>query len=748
MGNLLIILKKIIFIFILSGIVLLFYACNKNEAPPSSSGSSGNTTNNTDSFSFETSQTVDVSVQIQSSALTPTPRVIKIYDNNPGTTGQLISTGLTDATLNYTSKVRIPTALDTVWIENQTVSNNVDIIREYKKVAVVTKKINYTFASLVPGGVHKAAQYNDPGCTTGCTKSITTAVSSFQIPNGGQVCLTASFNGSISFISTKSTTKLIVCGNDTINSLQSTGSGSLNIIVTQSGKLTLRTFSMSKVNITNYGTLNVTGGLTITKGLTVNNYGTANLTVLTNTEGNFNNYGVCNIYKSLMNGGTLLNQNLIQLNGNFTNNPASTFTNECKMDVLGSFQQNGIINNSGYILVFGDAQLNSNSTTNIFPQSNIEISNPSPSVKGELAIYGNVIGSTKGCGKITVNGNTNIYTSAIFTNQLDICDADGIEKSEIPLPSNVTLCKCFIPQSVCTPTSGTNALLDSDGDGVPDILDDFPNDATRAFTSYYPNIGTYGSLCFVDVWPALGDQAFNSLVVDFHYKIITNAKNEVVDIYGSFQPRAEGAGVDNSFLVALPVPPQNVDLIERTSTAVATPGIFDMNQIGYENGQLNNTVLLVVSSVYKYFNSQYYINVFTNTAFYQTDPITMHVQFKRPIPSTQLIPPYNPFLVAHQKRGVEVHMMNTPPTELATLSLFGTADDRSVLTKGVYYCSSTNLPWVLEIPEKFDYPVALKQLAIAYNKYSEWASSKGTKYKDWYKNKTGYRNATYVYIKK
>jgi LruC domain-containing protein len=749
MGNLTT-LKTFIFIFVLSGIALLFYACNKNEGPSSSGASSGTVVSNTDSFIFETMQTVDVTVQVQSSELTPTPRVIKIYDNNPGTTGQLISTGLTDATLNYITKVRIPTALDTVYVENQTATSNVDVIKEFTKVAVVAKKINCTFLKLVPVGMRKAAQYNDPGCSNGCTKSISTYVPSFQILNNEQTCLTAPFNGIISFTSTKGATKLVICGNDTINSLQSTSTGALNIIITQSGKLTLRTFSMSKVNITNYGTLSVTGALTITKGLTINNYGTANINSLINTEGTFNNYGTCNIYKSIMNSGTMLNQNLIQLSGNFTNSSTYTFTNECKMDILGSFQQNGVINNSGYISIFGDAQLNANSTTNIFPQSNIEISNPSPSVKGDLAIYGNVIGSTKGCGKITVNGNTSIYASAIFTNQLDLCDADGIEKSEITLPSNVTFCKCYIPQSACTPSSGSSTLLDSDGDGVPDILDEFPNDPTRAFTSYYPNNGTSGSLGFVDVWPALGDQAFNSLVVDFQYKIVTNAKNEVVDIYSTFLPRAEGAGTDNSFLVAIPVPPQNVEFIERTGTngTVSNTLSFDINQLGYENGQLNNTVLVVVNSVYKYFDSQFDINVYNNAPFYQTDPITMHVQFKKPIPSTQLIPPYNPFIVARQKRGIEVHMMNYPPTDLAIRSLFGTADDNSNFTSGVYYRSSTNLPWVLEIPEKFDYPIALKQLSSAYTKYGDWVSSKGTKYKDWYKNKTGYRNALNIYVKK
>lgn len=755
MGNL-ITLKKFFLIFVLSGITILFHSCTKNEGPNSSGSATNiNDIKISDKFSFETMQTIDVSVQVQSTEATPLPRVIKIYDNNPGTTGLLISTGLTDATLTYTAKVRVPATIDTVWIENLTVKNDVDIIREYKKVPVVSKKINYLFAMLLPGPSFKAAQYNDPGCSNGCTKLISNPVSSIPILDDEQACLTTSFNGDITVTSSKGTAKLVICGNDTIKSITVNGTGPLNIIVSNSGTLTLRAFTMSKVNITNYGTLNGTGGLTISKDLVINNYGTANFNALTITGGTLNNYSICNINKNITNDGTLFNQNLIRLSGNFTNkstNTASgTFTNECRMDVLGSFQQNGIINNKGYISIYGDVQLNANSTTNIFPQSNIEVSNPAPTVKGELAIYGDVTGSTKGCGKITVNGNTNIYSTAKFTSQLDLCDWDGIERTDITLPATVTQCKCYIPQTVCTPPSGDKPVKDTDGDGVPDILDDFPTDVSRAFTSYYPNIGTYGTLCFGDLWPSKGDQAFNSFVVDFQYRIVTNARNEVVDIYGSFIPRAEGAGQDNSFLVAFPVSPSSVEMIEGTKTfGTPSTATFDMNQLGYENGQLNHTVMLVVNSIYQYFNAQYYINVYTQEAFYPTgDPIVMHVQFKSPVPSSQLIPPYNPFLVANKKRGTEVHMMDHPPTDLATPSLFGMLDDRSDLTKGLYYRSVTNLPWVIEIPEKFDYPIARTQLAKAYPKYAEWAVSSGAKFKDWYKNKaTGYRNATYIYTKK
>ena len=40
---------------------------------------------------------------------------------------------------------------------------------------------------------------------------------------------------------------------------------------------------------------------------------------------------------------------------------------------------------------------------------------------------------------------------------------------------------------------------DSDGDGVIDNLDQFPNDATRAYVNYYPSKTTFGTLAFEDL---------------------------------------------------------------------------------------------------------------------------------------------------------------------------------------------------------------------------------------------------------
>ena len=699
-------------------------------------------------FNFETMQNVDISIQVQSAEARPTPHVIKIYDNNPGLTGQLITTGITDASLLYTAVLRIPATLDTVWVENITDSTTTPV---YVPVKVVAKKINYSFSMMTPVLNHKAGSINDPGCSSGCTRTVSTKVTSIQIDDNEQVCLTTHFNGSVAFNSSNGTGKLIVCGSDTISNITITGAGVPNIIVSSSGSLTLKSTSIAKLNITNYGNLYVINGFSVLKDRIFTNYGYAQADVLTVTNGTVNNYSTFNVTREIDNSGTILNSNTLQVAGVIVNNIGASLNNECKINVLGDFQHYGIFSNKGYMAVSGNVQFNTGSKTTLAAQSNLEIASPSPQVKGQIAINGDVTGPVKGSGKITVDGRTDILSNARFFNQIDICDADGIENLRITLPSTVTFCKSFIPATYCTPKSGNPVVADQDGDGVPDVLDEFPTNPDQAFTSYYPNKGTFATLIFNDLWPAENekDGSMNDFVVDFQYKIITNSKNQVVDIYGTFLPRAEGAAVDNAFAVALPVSPSDIQNVDGTKIyGPVAKNILNLTPQGYEAGHLNNTVFSVVNSVYNYYNAHYSINVWPMDTYYLSSAINIHVQFANPIPSSQLIPPYNPFLIHDSNRKYEVHLIDHPPTELLDIKLLGTVDDRSAANKGLYYRTMNNLPWAIEIPVSFDYPTAKTNIFNAYLKFSEWAQSGGTKSKDWYLNKPGYRNSTKIYPKR
>lgn len=61
--------------------------------------------------------------------------------------------------------------------------------------------------------------------------------------------------------------------------------------------------------------------------------------------------------------------------------------------------------------------------------------------------------------------------------------------------------------------------------------------------------------------------------------------------------------------------------------------------------------------------------------------------------------PYNPFLIAHGDRGVEIHLPLHPPTDLAQFSLFGTLDDDSIKTRWEIWLR-TKFINVITIPEK------------------------------------------------
>lgn len=738
---------------ILSAALLVFHACKSNEGQDSSSSSVATSKLIINSlFNFETMQNVDISIQIlQSSDTRPTLHLIKIYDNNPGTTkAQLISSGITDPSLLYIAVLRIPTTLDTVWVDNITVLTDSTVFHNYKPLPIIAKKINYSFTMMAPVLNRKVGSINDPGCSSGCTRTISNKVSTIQINENEQVCLTASFNGTVVFNSSNGTAKLIICGSDTISNITANGNGISNIIVSNSGSLTLRNIAMAKVNITNYGSFNATSGFNVLKDRIFTNYGYAQADVLTITNGTVNNYSTFNITREVDNSGTILNSNLLQVSGVIVNNVSSSINNECKINVMGDFQHYGNFSNKGYMVVSGNVQFNTGSKTTLSAQSNLEIASASPRVKGQISINGDVTGPIIGSGKITVDGRTDILSSAKFFNQIDIWVGNGIETMQITLPSTVTFCKSFIPATYCTPESGKPTVKDQDGDGVPDVFDDFPTNPDRAFTSYYPNNGTFATLCFNDLWPAknIYDGSMNDFIVDFQYKIITNSKNQVVDIYGTFRPRAEGAAVDNAFAVALPVPPSAIQNIEGTKIyGAAANNILTIMPQGYEAGHLNNTVFSVINSVYSYYNAHYSINVWPQEDFYANPEINIHVQFVTPIVSSQLIPPYNPFLIHNSNRKYEVHLIDHQPTELADTKLFGSVDDRSDITKGLYYRTVDNLPWVIEIPVSFDYPRAKINIFNAHLKYSEWAQSQGTKSKDWYLNKPGYRNSSLIYHK-
>ncbi len=290
----------------------------------------------------------------------------------------------------------------------------------------------------------------------------------------------------------------------------------------------------------------------------------------------------------------------------------------------------------------------------------------------------------------------------------------------------------------------TGPVKDSDGDGVNDKLDAYPNDPTRAYNVYYPNKTDWGTLAFEDLWPGMGDYDFNDLVLDYHFKSVLNASNKLVEFYTKYSVRAVGASLKNGFGLELGGDPSNVQSVTGTHY---TSNYVHNNANGTEQGQSKTVVVLFDNAFSMIGNSgSAFINTKEDVPYVQPDTSTLHVLYKNPVDvKTTGTAPYNPFMIVNGDRGKEVHLAGQKPTDLADPSIFGTMADATNPATGKYYQTASNLPWALDLPVSFAYPVETVDILNAYNHFAAWAESGGTQYSDWYKDLTGYRNSSNIY---
>jgi LruC domain-containing protein len=272
--------------------------------------------------------------------------------------------------------------------------------------------------------------------------------------------------------------------------------------------------------------------------------------------------------------------------------------------------------------------------------------------------------------------------------------------------------------------------VDADNDGVNDIDDEYPTDPNKAFNNYYPSKTGSASVAFEDQWPSKGDYDLNDLVVDYNYKVVTNAANRVVRVEGKFKPRAAGGVYKNGFGIEFPTLSSN---------------ITNMTGASLEAGQTNGVAILFNNSRTKFNNA---FNTVSTEPFQNVDTIAISFDLTTPIALTTFtLGSYNPFIYVDEVgkgRGFEVHLAGKAPTTLANKSIFGTSSDNTN-PPTVYYKTKNNLPYAINIPESFKYPKERVQIINAYNFFVNWAQSGGTSNTDWYKNTSGYRNNANIY---
>jgi LruC domain-containing protein len=288
--------------------------------------------------------------------------------------------------------------------------------------------------------------------------------------------------------------------------------------------------------------------------------------------------------------------------------------------------------------------------------------------------------------------------------------------------------------------------IDTDGDGIPDNLDDYPDNPDKAFDNFFFNEGNFGTLAYEDMWPFVGDYDFNDAVIDYNFNQVTNADNYLVEIKGIFILRAHGAYYHNGFGFQLPFDKSLVDNV--SGDLFVNGGLVSLDNRNLENNQEKPVVIVWEDGydVLPQMSGGIGVNTTPNIPFVVPDTLNITIALVEPVSLANTgIPPYNPFIFVDGQRDVEVHLVDKAPTDLANTDLFGTGADDSDAAADRYYKTVLNLPWAINIIEHFDYPNEKAEITETYLKFGDWAESNGNLYNNWWKDLSGYRNSDNIY---
>lgn len=265
-------------------------------------------------------------------------------------------------------------------------------------------------------------------------------------------------------------------------------------------------------------------------------------------------------------------------------------------------------------------------------------------------------------------------------------------------------------------------------------------------TNLFPANGP-GTLAFEDLWPGKGDYDFNDLVIDYQFEIQSDLTNHVVSMTGTFTVNAFGAALENGFGFQLPAT-VNQNNISATGSRL-TEGFITLNSRGLEEEQDRPTIIVFDNTFTQMQHPGIGTGVNTDPDAPYVDPVTIVITMQFEPGSTTLsnlnIGAFNPFLIVNKVRGHEIHLPNYTPTLKADPALFGMWEDASKPQQGKYYVTRNNLPWAINLYERFDYPKEKRDITHAYHKFVPWAVSGGNLFPDWYCNLPGYRNSQHIY---
>ncbi len=619
------------------------------------------------------------------------------------------------------SKITIPTYVTHVLLEYGNGADGIVVSVEGE-----TRLIKATLGNTLKSTNFTSLKATEPTLT--CDVTVTQNVTNLDINAGNVYCIESGTTITVAKVRFKGGTlhvkgKLIVS-----NQITAIGTNKGLLYISSTGEVDANKILFNKLSVfNNFGLVNITtGASTIATDLVFENYGTMNTIKIINQSEDFLNEGVLNVDGQFNNNAVAVNKGTINVtgpNGHFNNtgNPDVAFTNFCKIYVEQNFNQNSKFYHYGYLEVDKKTSITGSGNTSMV------MGKFSLIVTEDLQITGEVVGPNELGAKFKVDDDTKLTGGSSISGYIQICDDDGnIEVDNGTKGPNVEFaCDWTIPENDCNP-----------GDNPPVNPPDPPDPETFA-----------GTLAFEDLWPGKGDYDINDLVISYDFEITKNAQEKVKQVEATFVISAFGANLHNGFGFSFPGVSPN-DISSVTGYDLASGAIYNLAANGTELGQTAATFIVFDDPFRLMPHPGAGIGVNTDYPAPFVTPVTIVLEIDfvdGEVSYSQLdIGNFNPFIVISQVRGMEVHLPDYPPTDLHDPSYFGTfEDDTNPPSK--YYMTENNLPWAINIPAQYDYPVERQIILGAYYHFAEWAESSGATFTDWYKDLPGYRNTSVIY---
>jgi LruC domain-containing protein len=685
-------------------------------------------------FNFETEKELTLRVAVANPSHPGERYVIKIFSEVPST-GALIATGITNpSTYEYSTTVRVASYEDYIYIQKINENGN----SEYQKVKA-DKFVKTLFTGSPNDGKYTFSKSGSGmSCSSGCSYTVNNLSGSSSVNNNKTNCYTGNLSGATITVKSGGTAK--ICGTGTIASLTVQGSGKVYFL--ENSQVTISSFSgNSKDNyIKNWSdSLTFAGSVTLSGKLY--NYGHLHIggTLSTNSNSYVKNEDVFRVAGSVTLSDDFKNYHYFLVGGSLDVYSNGYLENNCFTSVAGDMTTSGNLWNGGFIKVGEEFKVNSTTSA--------EFNDGAVVFTKDFVLNGDIEGKGTDRSKIKVSATTTINSTGDLDGKLDICDANGIETNNGNITSPAAAdCGGYICTSTCFPEGyGQNTVQDADNDGVADGQDEYPNDASRAFTSYYPSANTTATLAFEDLWPGTGDYDYNDLVLSYNITKVLNADNEVVDYKVKLKVRAIGASYDNGFGFQLD------ELVPGDIATVTGQSIIrnyiTLNANKTEASQAKAVIICYdTPEPYLHRAAGSFFNTIQTNGTGTSDTMYVNVTFASPVSDSKLgIEKFNPFIITKQRRDYEVHLGNFHPTDLAATNLFGTQQDRTNPSNSVYYKTGNGMPWVISLPADFDYPIERVPITSAFNFFDDWAVSGGSSNTDWYTANPGNRNSENIY---